>query len=352
MRRPGKYRLGYFVVIILTYVAGFQLIPEQMSTQTDWLIFSVFALSYFLFIPVLYWFWVIKIGQQKIWKMIIPFSLGGLIARFSFPEDFAHYFEFIMWAKYPILAIVFALEIFVIVSVVKAMWQARKLTGDPRVNIIKRFGNNEEHEKKLTIALMLAYEPSSWYYFVPRFSRNHPKAIAKLSLMSGKPWHIGLVLILLALLTGVVYLLIAAYSEIAAILVSAFVFYGLIILSANYRLSRHYSVYIHEDTLIVNNSMWGLMVIPLSCIESLEKGGWKKSNQPEALTFGRGHQSTIKIVFSQPQFYYSNMGQAKEQAECVYLNIEDPDLFLSSINQHDISRNNVSQNMASESVIH
>jgi hypothetical protein len=328
-----KFRLGYLATIFLTYLAGFQLIPEQLSTQTDWLVFSVFALSYFLFIPALYWFWVIKIGQQKKWKMIIPFSLGGLIARFSFPEDIAHYFEFIMWAKYPILVIVFALEIFVIVSVVKALWQARNLTGDPRVNIVSRFGRDEEDEKKLTIALMLAYEPSSWYYFIPRFSRNHPKAIANLSLMSAKPWHITSVLSLLIMLTIVVYQLLVGYSEIAAVLVSGFVFYAVVIMSANYRLSRHYSVYLHDDKLIVNNSMWGLMVIPTSSIELIEKGSWKKSDQTEALAFGRGKLSNIKIVFTQPQHYYSNMGQAKEPAECVYLNIADPDNLLSSIDQ-------------------
>lgn len=343
MRRPIKFRLGYLVTILLIYVAGFQLIPEQLSTQTDWLIFSVFALSYFLFIPVLYWFWVIRIGQQKKWKMIIPLSLGGLIARFSFPEDIAHYFEFIMWAKYPILAIVFALEIFVIVSVVKALWQARNMTGDPRVNIVSRFGRDEEDEKKLTIALMLAYEPSSWYYFIPRFSRSQPKAVANLSLMSAKPWHIASVLSSLALLTVIVYQLLADYSEIAAILVSGFVFYGVIILSANYRLSRHYSVYFHDDKLILNNSMWGLMVIPTACIDSLEKGDWKKSDQTEALTFGRGKNSNIKIAFTQPQYYYSHMGQAKEQAECVYLNVEDPDVLLSSINQHKVGQNMASQ---------
>jgi len=333
MRRPTKFRLGYLAIILVTYLAGFQWIPEQLLTQFEWLIFGVFAASYFLLIPLLYWFWVIKIGQQKLWKMIIPFSLGGLIARFSFPSDFAQYFEFIMWAKYPILAIVFALELFVIVSVVKALWQARKLTGDPRVNIVSRFGS-EEDEKKLTIALMLAYEPSSWYYFIPRFSRNHAKALANLSLMSAKSWHIGLLLGLLAVLTVVVYQITAVYSEIAAILVSGFVFYGVIILSANYRLSRHYSVYLHNDRLVVNNSMWGLMVIPLLNIDAIEEGVWQKSDQPDALKFGQGKQSNTRITFSQPQYYYSNMGQAKEAADCVYLNLDDPDGFLTSINLH------------------
>jgi hypothetical protein len=334
-----KFRLGYLATILLTYIAGFQLIPEQLSTQTDWLIFSVFGLSYFLFIPVLYWFWVIRIGQQKKWKMIIPLSLGGLIARFSFPEEFVHYFEFIMWAKYPILAIVFALEIFVIVSVVKALWQARKLTGDPRVNLVSRFSNSDEDEKKLTIALMLAYEPSSWYYFIPRFSRHHPKALANLSLLSAKAWHIALVLSVLVLLTLVVYQLIVVYSEIAAILVSGFVFYGVIILSANYRLSRYYSIYLHDNKLIINNSMWGLMVVPLSSISAIEQGEWERSTQPEALMFGRGKQYNIKLAFSKPQYYYSNMGQAKENAEFVYLNINDSALLVSFIEQQKSSQN-------------
>lgn len=329
MRRPTKFRIAYLVTILVTYVAGFQLIPETLANPFEWSVFSAFALGYFLVIPLLYWLWVIKIGQQKAWKIIIPFSMSGLIARFSFPAEFAQYFEFITWAKYPILVVIFALEVFVIVSVVKALWQARKLSGDPRVNIVSRIGNQQEDEKKLMIALMLAYEPSSWFYFIPRFSRNHPASLANISLLSAKTWHIAAILFLLIGLTALVYLGLVQYSEIAAILVSGFVFYGLVILCANYRLSRHYSLYLHQDNLVINNSMWGLAVCPIQQIDKTQQGCWNKIDHPEAMMIGRGQSANIKITFAQPQFYYSNMGQHKEQTSCLYLNVDNPqDLVL------------------------
>jgi hypothetical protein len=327
MRRPLKFRLSYFAILAMTYFAGFQFIPEQIDSTLKFSIFVLFLVCYFLVIPSLYWFWVIKIGKQKLWKLIIPFSMGGLIARFSFPTDIAQYFEFIMWAKYPIIAVVFALEIFVIYSVIKALWQARKLSGDPRVNIVSRFEKKEDDEKKLTIALMLAYEPSSWYYFISHFSRNHPTAIGQLNLLSAKRWHLLLLLTLLVMLAALGYGLVVDYSQFGAILLAGFVLYGVVVLSANHKVSRYYSLYLHNNQLVINNSMWGLMVIPLKHISKPEVGHWAKTGQVDALQFGCGEHSNIKLNLTPASNYYSNMGQAKEMASEVYLQVENPETF-------------------------
>lgn len=331
MRRPLKFRLGYLAILAISYLAGFQFIPKQLDSTIDFSIFVLFLVSYFVVIPSLYWFWVIKIGKQKVWKLIIPFSMGGLVARFSFPSDIAQYFEFIMWAKYPIITVVFALEIFVIYSVIKALWQARKLSGDPRVNIVSRFERKEEDEKKLTIALMLAYEPSSWYYFISHFSRNHPAAIGQLNLLSAKRWHLLLLLVFLVLLTALSYWLVVDYSQLGATLLAGFVLYGVVILSANHKVSRDYSLYLHNNQLVINNSMWGLMVIPLTHISKLEVGHWAKTGQADALMFGRGDYSNIKLSLTPSSNYYSNMGQAKEMAQEVYLQVEKPEVFQSML---------------------
>jgi hypothetical protein len=81
------------------------------------------------------------------------------------------------------------------------------------------------------------------------------------------------------------------------------------------------------------------MVVPLSSISAIEQGEWERSTQPEALMFGRGKQYNIKLAFSKPQYYYSNMGQAKENAEFVYLNINDSALLVSFIEQQKSSQN-------------
>jgi hypothetical protein len=262
--------------------------------------------------------------------------LGGLIARFSFPPDIAQYFEFIMWAKYPIIALVFALEIFVIVSVLKALWQARKLSGDPRVNIVTQFESKVEDEKKLTIALMLAYEPSSWYYFISHFSRNHPDAIGQLRLYSAKRWHLLLLFGSLVGLTALSYYLVVNYSQLGAILLSGFVLYGLVFLCANYKVSRYFSLYVHDKRLVINNSMWGLMVIPIAHIANIEIGNWQKSEQTEALMFGRGKSCNIKISLSKHCYYYSTMGQTKEKTNEVYLQLENAKTFQSLLKTNGV----------------
>ena len=121
------------------------------------------------------------------------------------------------------------------------------------------------------------------------------------------------------MLTALSYYLVVDYSQLGAALLAGFVLYAVVILTANYKVSRNYSLYLHNKQLVINNSMWGLMVIPLSHILKLEVGKWLQKEQAEALVFGRGDYSNIKLSLSPASYYYSNMGHIKELAQEVYL---------------------------------
>ena len=330
MRRPVKFRLIYLVIMLLTYVLGFQLIPKTLTNSTEQYLFVGFAVAYFLVLPVLYWYCVIKTGQQKLWRLLIPFSLGALMARYSFPAEFAAYFEFIAWVRYPVIAIIIALEFFVIYSVVKALWQSRKLTGDPRINAAINFA---EDDKKRSLSVVMAYEPASWYYCIPRFSRNHPPGIGALTLWSAGTWHWLLCLAATTAVTIIAFWLTASVSELAAYLLAGFIFYGVILLTANYRISRHYSVYLHGENLVVNNSVFGFLVVPLSAIESVSQGVWRKEDNSESLFLGRGDEAQVFIKFTDKQTYYSTLGHVTEEFDHGFLVLNDPQALFSALQQ-------------------
>ena len=133
MRTPTKKRLQFFLVAITTYVLGFQFIPENLNyngTITSLTPLLLAIAGYFIFLPILHWFWVIKAGQQKAWKIILIFSLISLCARYSFPKDIAQYFEFIMFLRYPIIGVLLIIELYLMVMIIKGLWQARSLSGE------------------------------------------------------------------------------------------------------------------------------------------------------------------------------------------------------------------------------
>ena len=45
------------------------------------------------------------------------------------------------------------IELYLIVTIVKGLWQARKLSGDPRIHTFEQY---QDDEKKLAVALLLA----------------------------------------------------------------------------------------------------------------------------------------------------------------------------------------------------
>lgn len=323
MRRSVKFRISFLALAIISYVLGFNTLPDTLLTDIDELKLAAVAGLYFVILPIFYWLWIIKAGQQKAWKLLLIFSLSGLMARLSFPAEIASYFEFIMWFRYPIIAILLVIELYLMVSIVKGLWQARSLKGDPRVHIVEKY--QDEDDKKRSLALVLASEPASWYYAIPWFTRNHVESDHSIALLSGKPWAWLLMLIATIASATVVYLLLAQWSELVAIIISSIIAYGVIFITANYRVSRHYSVYIQQGKLVINNSMWGFLAIDINDIAEVEVGEWHKQTQDsELLSVGRGTSANLQLKFSQPQTYFGALGQLPEQIEELKLVVSDP----------------------------
>lgn len=331
MRAVVKKRIIFLVIAVLLYTLGFQWIPSEL--EFDGTLRSIFPLviasiGYFIVIPILYWFLIIKAGKQKAWKLIIVLSLSSTCARYSFPVSIAEYFDFIMWIRYPVIAIILLFEFYLIYAIVKGLWQARKLSGDPRIHAFKKY---QSDEKKFILALMMAWEPAGWYYAIPKFSRNHQAALSNLKLLSANRTHWLSFILMCVLLSVLSYYLLIDWSELAALFVSSAILWSLVFISANYRISRYYSVYIHENKLIINNAFWGFMAIELTQISRVEMGIWDKIKGSEELCFGRGKSTNLKLEFASEQTYLGGGGQFPEKVEEIKLNIDKPEVFLNAL---------------------
>lgn len=329
MRTASKYRISFLLMALSCYSAGFWLLPNQLDSMYHKNITAAFAGIYFVLLPLLYWLMIIRAGGQKPWKLLLIFSLSAGIARFSFPAEIADYFTFIAWLKYPIIGILLLLELALFWHVIKGLWQARKLKGDPRVHTIIRTKNDDE--KKQQISISMAYEPASWYYALPFLSKNHVPVLGHIMLMSAKRWHFCIALLCIISASYFSYTLIAPASELVALIVSSFIGYTLVMFSANYRISRHYSLYIHQNHLIINESIFGLMVVPLINISATDFGDWARVDKPEAHFLGRGEHANLKLVFSQQQTYSTWMGMVAEPTHEVYLCLDGQTTDLESV---------------------
>ncbi|WP_076415593.1 hypothetical protein [Shewanella sp. UCD-KL12] len=332
MRRSVKFRLIFLVSAIISYSLGFQFLPESIDSVNSKGLLGIFSTLYFLILPFIYWFCIIKVGEQKLWKMLLIFSLSSLMARLSFPVEVAAYFEFIAWLRYPIIAVLLAIQLFLMVSIIKALWQARSLSGDPRVHILDTY--QEEDDKKRSLALVMASEPASWYYAIPYLSRKHVNAITSLSLRSASRLHWFMMTLGTLALASVVYLLISPWSELVAIILASIVSYSVVMVMANYRISRYFSVYGHDDKLVINNSVWGFMSVNLTDISRVELDRYLRKEDKEALHFGYGDTSNIKLSFKQPQTYFGGLGQLTEQVDSVDLQVAEPHQLADYIRNH------------------
>lgn len=360
MRTAVKYRIIFFAIAILGYVFGSKIMPTNLPEvaftidallsgmlfqYSDWVALISATTIFFIVIPACYWSFIIKAGQQSKWRIILVFSLSSLIARYQYPSEIAHYFEFISWLKYPIVAVLLAIELYLMVTVIKALWQARSLSGDPRIHLVKnrvlnatpedqQSKSEKLEEKKLDLALTFAHEPASWYYAIPRFSRNHPKSIANLNLQSASFLHFILVIIALTGTTILSYWSLSDWSETVAIVVATLIFYGLIMFVANYRISKHYSVYMQDDRLVINNSWWGFLAIDIATIEQVHLGHWQVEKNDELFAFG-GNNFNIELTFSKGKtpIYYSAMAGFKETVNTLRLNVDDPVILKEAITE-------------------
>ncbi|NQZ08710.1 MAG: hypothetical protein HRT35_16265 [Algicola sp.] len=334
MRRVVKLRLSFIVLAICCYTLGFQFIPESLSDNNGTILFALGAGVYFIGLPLAYWFLVIKGGEQKLWRILIVFGTSSLMARYSFPTDVAQYFEFITWLRYPIIAVLLIIELVIIYSAIKGVWQARKLKGDPRISILDNYPSHPEtkEEAKRSMGIIIAYEPASWYYLIPLLSRNHPKACGKIALLGGNRWHWYTSFLGLSLLSGLSYYLLAFWSETFAIVISSIIFYSIVAISANHRVCRHYTLYQRDDKLVINYGLWAFLVVDFKDIKSIEAGSWAKKDDPEQLIIGRGGNANVELHFNSPQTYFGAMGQLPEQLEILRLKVDDPQAFVTNVN--------------------
>ncbi len=328
MRMAVKKRILFLSIAVLTYTLGFQFIPQEWQYQAS--VANVFpialaSVAYFVFLPILYWFFIIKANEQKPWKLILIFSLSSVCARYSFPASVAEYFEFITWVRYPIIAVLLIIELYLMFTIIKSLWGARNLSGDPRLHVIEKYHNDD---KKLTLALPIAWEPASWYYALPKFSRQHVKAITNLSLLSASWLHWFSLMIGSVVFAGVSYYLLADWSELVAIIVSSFIGYGVIFLTANYRVACHYSIYSTDNKLVINNAFFGLMSIDLTEIENANHIQWRSTDDSEQLSLGRGKRGNIELKFKQQQTYFGMMGQFPTPVDKIILQVDEPQSLL------------------------
>lgn len=323
--------------MIFSFVIGVNWTPETLANDADKQALYLISALYFVLLPLSYWYCIIKKGAQKLWKIIVIFSLSSLVARLSFPAEIAHYFEFIAWLRYPIIAVLLIIELYLIVSVVRGLLKVRKLKGDPRVGAVETY--REGDDKSLTIALIMASEATNWFYAIPWFSRNHPPAIANINLKSAARWHVWLMLTGCIIASCSSYFLLVSWSEWVAIIVSSIIGYTLMSMVANHRLSRYYSLYLMRDNLVINNSLWGFMVINLTDIADVTNQPLAEINQEDAETISiGGGQSNVTIKLNRPVIYHGGMGQLPEPMTVIHLSVDEPQQLMNTLNSAKLSQ--------------
>ncbi|MCT8987777.1 hypothetical protein [Shewanella phaeophyticola] len=331
MRATIKYRLVFLALMVISFVIGVHWTPETLASDADKRALYLISALYFVLLPLSYWYCIIKKGAQKLWKLIIILSLSSLVARLSFPAEIAHYFEFIAWLRYPIIAVLLIIELYLVVSVVRGLFKVRKLKGDPRVGAVETY--REGDDKSLTIALIMASEATNWFYAIPWFSRNHPPAIANINLKSAARWHVWLMLTGCIVASCSSYFLLVSWSEWVAIIVSSIIGYTLMSMVANHRLSRDYSLYLMRDNLVINNSLWGFMVINLTDIADVTNQALAEIHQEDSETISiGGGQSNVTIKLNRPVIYHGGMGQLPEPMTVIHLSVDEPQQLMNTLN--------------------
>ena len=202
---------------------------------------------------------------------------------------------------------------------------ARKILGDPRISVLQIYKDGSVEREA---GLLMAYEPATWHYMIPWFSRNHPPAIGQLKLLSSTcPHFISLLLADVAFIF-ISYFLLVSWSFLAAIVVATILFLGIFALIANYRFSKHYSIYFQDGKLGINNAWWALIVIELNEISSYEIVDKKVDD--EKLCLGRG-MPNIQLVLSIPQRYYSFLGITSEKISELFMCVDQADSVVQAI---------------------
>lgn len=331
MKLVVKSRLLYIGIAIVCYILGFQFMPNEVDAGWQSIPVIVGVIGYFGLLPLMYWLLVIKVNNQKSWKLIFVYSISSLMAYYSFPSAQAVQFDFILLLRYPILFVIGVIEFYVLFGIVKGLWKCRNLKGDPRVNIINEY--KHEDEKKRSMAVMFATELTSWFYAIPYFSRKQGVSDYQINLLSGTSYHWVFAMIALGLVSWITFTMLVPWSEIGAYFISGLIFYSVVLFTANYRVSRYYSLYVQDGKLVVNNSIFGFLLVNLEDIALVSKNEFSAKHHELGLCIGSHQDNHIEISFKEPQNYYGGMGMLPEKVDKMFLNMSHVDSFIVEINQ-------------------
>ena len=129
------------------------------------------------------------------------------------------------------------------------------------------------------------------------------------------------------------YLLLVSWSEWVAIIVSSIIAYTLMSIVANHRLSRYYSLYLIRDNLVINNSLWGFMVVNIADIASVadQQSTELNKDEPETIIIGRA------ITLNRPVIYHGGMGQLPEPMKTVHLSVDEPQRLIQALKKSKVS---------------
>ncbi|WP_298440321.1 hypothetical protein [uncultured Ferrimonas sp.] len=320
MRPTVKLRLSYLVLAISSYFIAFGFTPSTLTTITEQYLLAAISILLFILLPLCYWRLLITTKLAKPWRVLVILGLSGLVARFTYPAQFSSYFEFLMWLRYPIMAVILIAEVLLLVTVIQGLWRSRKQSADPRLSVALNEDYKQE-EAKQSMALVVAGEPASWLYLNPRLSRKLPPALTQLHSYSASRWHWLLLTLTTLLLAGGAYFALQLFSPIAAIVVSSFIAYSLIFVTAHHRAARHHSIYVDHDNLVINVGLWGLLVLPINAIDSLYA---EANTEPNTLHLGKANAAAaITLRLAEPQTYFSGLGFISDQVDTVTLHLDN-----------------------------
>lgn len=171
----------------------------------------------------------------------------------------------------------------------------------------------------------MSWEPASWYYAIPKFSRQHAPAITHLEVNSRQTIHWAALMVGFIGLSVLSYLLLVDWSEIVAVIIASLSFYSVFFVTANYRIAKRYSIYFHENKLMINNAFWSFVVVELDDVAEVNIGSFNKQDNKEQVMLGKGNFANIELVFSTPQTFIATLGQLNEQIDSIWLNIQSPE---------------------------
>ncbi|MEW9799534.1 hypothetical protein [Alteromonas sp. CYL-A6] len=322
MRKPVRLRVTYLVIALFSYLTGLMLLPESTSAYGQPLVSYLYLLLLFVLLPTLFILLVVKAGQQKPWKVVIPLSLGAVVARYALPTELAGHFYIVSYLRYPIIALILLIELAIVYHIVAALWKARHLKGDPRVHAIINHGGDE---KKQSLALLMASEPASYYYALPHLTRCHPSPLTHIQLLSAKRLHLTAMLSTLVMLTVTLYLILSTFSELIALIVASVIAYSVVSLTASYRISRHFSCYLLNNILVINANFFNTLCVPVSDIAEAEAGLWPRETLADDVVIGRGENANLKLTFKTDVAWLTMLGTFCDKVRNVYLVTDTPD---------------------------